>query len=56
MFDMKSGSVSAEDVLKKIFDRLWFTATYGDAAWAASVSRYIQECIDDVEASGEQTS
>jgi hypothetical protein len=54
MPDIKIDFVHAEAILRKILDRLWFTAKYGDAEWAASVLLYIEECADEVEVSGEQ--
>lgn len=44
MPDIKIDFVHAEAILRKILDRLWFTAKYGDAEWAASVLLYIEEC------------
>jgi hypothetical protein len=43
-------------VMRRLLDRLEFTAKYGDTEWAASVINYIKECVDDVEEgfSGEQ--
>lgn len=39
----------AERCMKRLLERLTFTATYGNTEWATSVLQYIAECCEDVE-------